>query len=229
MSRTFGRVTRKIIRLDVFRDSLAICVHRRYYQLAEVLFLPLLLVSYVSVEPERTETEVRVLYFLGVFFYPLLPMKFQWILALSSRGEPAVDQTANRESDSNQHRTRSTRCQREPVAKRWDEPAGLQQPPQTSQLSKITVSRGHAFEHSVPPHTSERVILIFYCVSLGSPLYLEVGVRARLFKSSVARRAPLSFFLPSFRPILARHSVSLSVTRNTRALRNRATPAAGQA
>ena len=41
------RVTRKIIRLDVFRDSLAICVQRRYYQLEELfLFFPLFFLSF---------------------------------------------------------------------------------------------------------------------------------------------------------------------------------------
>ena len=98
-----------------------------------------------------------------------------------------------------------------------------QQPPQTSQLSKSRCPADTRFLHTI--------IFIFCRVSLDSPRYLEVGVRARLFKSSVAPREPLSLSLSSFVPAHSRSTfhLSLFVTRNTRALRNRATPAAGQA
>lgn len=101
----------------------------------------------------------------------------------------------------------STRASCETV----DEPAGQQPPPPPPQTSQLSKSRYPADTRSSTAfHLYERVILIFYCVSLGSPRYLEVGVRARLFKS-VARKTSLSlsFFLRSrstFRHLFVRHT-----------------------
>lgn len=106
--------------------------------------------------------------------------------------------------------------------KTFDEPSSDQS--LNLSINEISVSAWTRSSKRAPPISNDQLFFIPFL----SPRYLKVVVRARLFKSS-CRPERLSFLSLS----LFTHSHSTFLlfvhrTRNTRALRNRATPAAGQ-
>lgn len=97
-----------------------------------------------------------------------------------------------------------------------DEPAGQ---PLNLSIIEITVSRGHVPVNAFHPYRKTNYF---------SFRFARLCIQKSTFSLGYLSSLSLSLFL-SVSPILTRHSVSLSIIRNTRALRNRATPAAGQA